>query len=238
MTFLKDRKYFIGEKKFRRKNGTLVDVEISVHLITYGNRRVYCITARDISPRKIAEKQLIYAATHDPLTGLINRLLFYDRLARELARARRNRNMIALIYIDLDSFKVINDTLGHGVGDQVLKITAARLRSLFRESDSLARMGGDEFMFILADFNKDGDIFPVTEKILSKIRIPIEIEGENHRVTASLGIAFYPQDGDNSENLMKSADLAMYHAKSHGRDTCRRYSTEMENTFKKNFSEI
>lgn len=238
MDLLKDRKYFIGERKFRRKDGTIVDVEISVHLITYGSRRVYCMTSRDITPRKIAEKQLIYAATHDPLTGLINRLLFYDRLARELARARRNRSMIALIYIDLDNFKVINDTLGHGVGDQVLKITASRLRSLFRESDTLARMGGDEFMFILSDFSKEDDVLPVTDKILEKIRVPIEIEGENHRVTASVGIAVYPQDGNNSESLMKSADLAMYHAKSHGRDSSRRYSSEMVNTFKKRSSEL
>ncbi len=234
MEYLKDRKYFIGERKFRRKDGSLVDVEIGVHLITYGNRQVYCMIARDITPRKIAEKQLIYAATHDPLTGLINRMLFYDRLARELARARRNRNMIALIYIDLDNFKIINDTLGHGVGDQVLKITASRLSSLFRKSDTLARMGGDEFMFVLADFNKNEDVPPVTDKILETIRMPIEIEGKNHRVTASIGVAVYPQDGTNSEYVMKSADLALYHAKKHGRDTCERYSREMVDTFDKN----
>lgn len=237
LDYLKDRKFYIGERKFRKKDGTLVNVEISVHLIVYGNREVFCITARDITPRKIAEKQLAYAATHDPLTGLINRLLFYDRLARELARARRNRSMIALIYIDLDDFKIINDTLGHGAGDQVLKISASRLRSIFRESDTLARMGGDEFMFILADLSKEGDVSTAAGKILEKIRMPIEIEGKNRRITASLGAAVYPRDGENSEDLMKSADLALYHAKKRGRNTCQHYSPEMVDTYQKNSSE-
>ncbi len=223
---LQDRSYFIGERKLRRKDGTFVDVEISVNLISYKGKEVFCVFARDIAPRKLAEEQLIHTATHDPLTGLVNRLLLYDRLARELTRARRYNKMIALIYLDLDQFKKINDTLGHSVGDHLLKVVGVRLRSILRESDTLARMGGDEYMFILPDIVKEPDISHIVENILHSIRKPFEIEGHEINITASIGVSIFPNDGENLDSLIKVADIAMYQAKSQGRDNFKRYSSE------------
>jgi diguanylate cyclase (GGDEF)-like protein/PAS domain S-box-containing protein len=227
MQILKDRNYYKGELQYRRKDGTLVDVEISVNLITYRGKKVFCVISRDITPRRLAEKQLIHTATHDQLTGLTNRLLFYDRIAVELARARRNQTKIALIYIDLDNFKVINDTLGHSAGDQLLKEVAERLNSLLRESDTLARMGGDEFMYILSDVIEVVDVEGVAQKVLEAVRKPFMLDGSYHHVTASIGIALYPDDGRDSEALMKAADLAMYFAKDKGRDNFLPYTSEM-----------
>jgi len=227
MQILKDRKYYKGELQYRRKDGTLVDVEISVNLISYRGKKVFCVISRDITPRRLAERQLIHTATHDPLTGLTNRLLFYDRIAVELARARRNQTKIALIYIDLDNFKVINDTLGHSAGDQLLKDVAERLSHHMRESDTLARMGGDEFMYIISDVSTAVDAERVAQKVLEAVRKPFLLDGSYHHVTASIGIAIYPEDGKDSEALMKAADLAMYFAKDKGRDNFLPYAPEM-----------
>ena len=172
MQILKDRSYFLGERRFRRKDGSFVDVEISVNLISYRGKKVFCVIARDITPRKLAEKQLIHTATHDPLTGLVNRLLVYDRLAQELARARRHDKMIALVYIDLDRFKEINDTMGHGVGDQLLKAVGARIKSLLRDSDTLARMGGDEYMIVLPEISSPKDADRVVENLMDTLCRP------------------------------------------------------------------
>ncbi|MFC2165666.1 diguanylate cyclase domain-containing protein [Acidobacteriota bacterium] len=225
--FLKDRNNYMGELQYRRKEGTLVDVEISVNLISFRGKKVFCVISRDITPRKLAEKQLIHTATHDQLTGLTNRLLFYDRIAVELARARRNQTKIALIYIDLDNFKVINDTLGHSAGDQLLKDVAERLSHLLRESDTLARMGGDEFMYIISDVNDVADVKGVAQKVLEAVRKPFLLDGSYHHITASIGIALYPEDGKDSEALMKAADLAMYFAKDQGRDNFLPFTSKM-----------
>ncbi len=218
LRILKDRSSYKGEMQYRRKDGTLVDVEINVNLVSYRGKKVFCVISRDITPRKLAEKQLIHTATHDPLTGLTNRLVFYDRMAVELARARRNQTKLALIYIDLDRFKIINDTLGHSCGDQLLKAVAERLQSLLRETDTLARMGGDEFMYILPEVECAGDVDRIAEKVLDAIRKPFLLDGQLQSITASCGTAIYPVDGKDSEILMKNADLAMYLAKDKGRD--------------------
>jgi diguanylate cyclase (GGDEF)-like protein/PAS domain S-box-containing protein len=228
LEILKERSYFLGERKFRRKDGSFVEVEISVNLISYREKKVFCVIARDITPRKLAEKQLIHTATHDPLTGLVNRLLVYDRLAQELARARRHDKMIALIYIDLDRFKEINDTMGHGVGDQLLKAVGARIKSLLRDSDTLARMGGDEYMIILPEISHAKDVDRVVANLMDALRRPFDLEGIKHHITVSVGVSFYPLDGKDSETLIKTADVAMYFAKSAGRNACRRYSSEMK----------
>jgi len=227
MQILKDRNYYKGELQYRRKDGTFVDVEISVNLMFFRGKKIFCVISRDITPRKLAEKQLIHTATHDQLTGLTNRLLFYDRIAVELARARRNQTKIALIYIDLDNFKVINDTLGHSAGDQLLRDVAERLNHLLRESDTLARMGGDEFMYIISDVNDAVDVEGVAQKVLEAVRKPFLLDGSYHQITASIGIALYPEDGKDSETLMKAADLAMYFAKDKGRDNFLPYTSEM-----------
>ncbi len=227
LRILKDRACYKGEMKYRRKDGTLVDVEINVNLVSYRGKKVFCVISRDITPRKLAEKQLIHTATHDPLTGLTNRLVFYDRIAVELARARRNQTKLALIYIDLDKFKFVNDTLGHSCGDQLLKAVAERLQNLLRETDTLARMGGDEFMYILPEVEKTEDVDMLANKVLDAIRRPFLLDGQLQSITASSGIAIYPNDGKDAETLMKNADLAMYFAKDKGRDRHLHFSSEM-----------
>jgi diguanylate cyclase (GGDEF)-like protein/PAS domain S-box-containing protein len=227
LSILKDRSYYKGEMQYRRKDGTLVDVEINVNLVSYRGKKVFCVISRDIAPRKLAEKQLIHTATHDPLTGLTNRLVFYDRIAVELARARRNQTKLALIYIDLDRFKIINDTQGHSSGDQLLKAVAERLKSLLRETDTLARMGGDEFMYILPEVESLKDADRIAEKVLDAIRKPFLLDGQLQSITASIGTAVYPMDGKDAETLMKNADLAMYFAKDKGRDKHLHFTSEM-----------
>jgi diguanylate cyclase (GGDEF)-like protein/PAS domain S-box-containing protein len=227
LRILKDRSSYKGEMQYRRKDGTLVDVEINVNLVSYRRKKVFCVISRDIAPRKLAEKQLIHTATHDPLTKLTNRLVFYDRIAVELARARRNHTNFALIFIDLDRFKIINDTLGHSCGDQLLKDVAARLQDLLRETDTLARMGGDEFMYILPEVESSEDVTRIAEKVLDAIRKPFVLDGQLQSITASCGTALYPIDGKDSETLMKNADLAMYFAKDKGRDKHLHFTPEM-----------
>ena len=227
LRILKDRSSYKGEMQYRRKDGTLVDVEINVNLVSYRGKKVFCVISRDITPRKLAEKQLIHTATHDPLTKLTNRLVFYDRIAVELARARRNQTNLALIYIDLDRFKIINDTLGHSCGDQLLKAVADRLKNLLRETDTLARMGGDEFMYILPEVESSEDVNRIAEKILDSIRKPFLLDGQLQSITGSCGIAIYPIDGKDAETLMKNADLAMYFAKDKGRDKYLQFTSGM-----------
>lgn len=227
LQILKERNYYKGEMQYRRKDGTFVDVEINANLISYRGKKVFCVVSRDITPRKLAEKQLIHTATHDPLTKLTNRMVFYDRIAMELARARRNQTKLALIYIDLDYFKIINDTWGHSVGDQLLKDVAERLKTLLRESDTLARMGGDEFMYILPGVESPEDVSKVAQKVLEAVRTPFVLDGQLESITASIGTAIYPHDGKDSETLMKNADLAMYFAKDRGRDNFLQFRPEM-----------
>jgi len=225
---LEKHSYYIGEKKFRRKNGSFVDVEISVSIITFSSRRVMCFVARDITPRKLAEKQLYHAATHDRLTGLKNRLLFYDMLGKDLARARRNKYMTALLYIDLDNFKLINDTKGHNIGDKLLIAVGSRLKSLKRDSDILARVGGDEYILVLSEIKDEKDIAKKAQSVLSDLRNPFDIEGSRIEITASLGYSIFPKDETSYEQLIKAADIAMYFAKTHGRNKCKRYSPDLK----------
>jgi len=225
---LKKHSYFIGERKFQRKNGILVDVEISVSIITYSGRKVLCFVARDITPRKLAEKQLYHAATHDRLTGLINRLLFYDLLGKELARARRNKYMTALVYIDLDNFKRVNDTRGHSSGDKLLTAVGSRLNSLKRDMDTLARIGGDEYVLILPEIKNEENVSKKAKQILRELRKPFDIEGFHIEITASGGYSLFPKDGNSPESLIKAADIAMYYAKTHGRDRCKRFLPKLK----------
>ncbi|MBD3414183.1 MAG: diguanylate cyclase [Candidatus Aminicenantes bacterium] len=225
---LKKHSYFIGERKFRRKDGSLVDAEISVSIVTFSKKRVLCFVARDITPRKLAQEQLYQAATHDRLTGLMNRLLFYDMLSKELARARRNKYMTALVYIDLDQFKLINDTKGHSTGDKLLAAVGDRLKKIKRDGDHLARMGGDEFVVTLPEIKKEEHAIEKAENILSELQNPFDIDGMNIQITASVGCSIFPKDGTSNESLIKAADMAMYFSKTHGRNQCKRYSPEIK----------
>ena len=173
-------------------------------------------TSADITARKQAEQRIHYLATRDALTDLPNRLLFSDRLQRALAHAHRHQNRLAVIFVDLDHFKHINDSLGHHAGDRLLREVASRLQSCLRSDDTVARQGGDEFIVLLTDID---ELQParVAEKILDTIAQPLKIEHQELVVCASLGIAVYPDDGLDKDELLRNADTAMYHAKAAGR---------------------
>jgi diguanylate cyclase (GGDEF)-like protein len=163
-------------------------------------------------------------AFYDVLTGLPNRLLFMDRASVAFAHAKRAGNTVAVAFLDLDRFKIVNDSLGHDHGDQVLRLVAKRLRDSLRETDTVARLGGDEFVLLLPDVRQVDDVMKVSSKILDVLRTPIEAAGREVIVTASIGVSLYPQDGADPETLMKNADAAMYRAKDRGGDSCEIYT--------------
>ena len=160
-------------------------------------------------------------ATHDPLTGLGNRRLLAERLAASLAHARRNKSVVAVAYLDLDGFKLINDTLGHAVGDTLLKLVARRLESVVRKEDTVARVGADEFMVALWQVANIADVENVATKLVEMVSRPYVIEEYTVRVTLSAGIGIYPAHGDDAESLMKAADGALYDAKRAGKNAFR-----------------
>jgi diguanylate cyclase (GGDEF)-like protein len=184
----------------------------------------------DITARKQAEEQVRNLAYHDALTGLPNRLLFQDRLALAVAQAHRHRQGLAVLFLDLDRFKVINDSLGHTVGDRLVREVAARLRTCVREGDTVARLGGDEFTLLLPHVGQAVDAAKVAKKVLDLVRIPFDIDARELFVTASMGISLYPDDGVDAETLVKNADTAMYRAKEQGRDLYQLYTPAMNAT--------
>ena len=177
--------------------------------------------------RKQAEENLLYVATHDTLTGLLNRYMFNQRFAHALNNAVRYDKSMALLFLDLDRFKFINDTLGHPFGDRLLVEVGNRLRLCLRESDSIARFGGDEFVALIEDFTAPSDVISVAQKILHAVRWPFLLEGETCHVTASIGISLYPADGADLATLLKNADIAIYRAKEQGKNNYVFYSEEM-----------
>ena len=176
-------------------------------------------TVVDISDRKRAEEQIEFHAYHDVLTNLPNRKLFTDRLTHSLSRARRSGKPLAVMFVDLDHFKSINDTLGHEAGDELLLEMARRLRANIRDDDTVARLGGDEFTVILAELRHPEDAVSVAEKLIQAIEQPLTIAGTSIEVSASIGIALFPEDGSDAESLLRNADSAMYRAKESGRNT-------------------
>jgi diguanylate cyclase (GGDEF)-like protein len=174
--------------------------------------------------RKRAEAELAYMTTHDALTGLPNRALFHDRLKLELAHAYRNHQKLAVMLLDLDDFKDVNDTLGHEVGDRLLRAVGERLRNLLREGDTVARMGGDEFMLILPEFAWGEEVAKVAQRILETVQEPFVCDGHEIHVTTSIGIAIYPYDGEEADTLMRHAEIAMHRAKDKGRNNYQRYT--------------
>ncbi|HXC18068.1 MAG TPA: EAL domain-containing protein [Holophagaceae bacterium] len=172
--------------------------------------------------------RLTHQAHHDALTGLPNRVLLEDRLTQALAQARRNEQQVALLFIDLDGFKGVNDTLGHPAGDALLRLVAQRLASGVRASDTLARMGGDEFAIVLQEVRDTPSTARVAEKLLESLRLPFQVEGRDLRISASIGVAFFPGDGTDAETLLRHADVAMYRAKASGRNASRCFTPELQ----------
>jgi diguanylate cyclase (GGDEF)-like protein len=174
-----------------------------------------------------AAKRMEYHAHHDSLTGLPNRTLLNDRLMTGLAQARRQQSMLALLFLDLDRFKIINDSLGHSIGDQLLKVISGRLKNCLREGDTIARLGGDEFMVLLPDIKSASDAGKIGAKIVKSLTEPVACQGHELHITTSIGISVYPFDGADAETLVKHADISMYRAKEIGRNKMVFYTAEM-----------
>ncbi|MEZ5524730.1 MAG: EAL domain-containing protein [Pseudomonadales bacterium] len=183
--------------------------------------------ARDISERKEAERTINFQAYHDLLTRLPNRALFKDRLNLAIAQAKRSGQKMAVMFLDLDRFKLVNDTLGHIYGDELLQLVSQRLQDCLREGDTLARFGGDEFTLLLPQITGQEDATAIARKIIETMREPFVIEGNDIYVTISVGIAMYPHDGATMEALVKNADIAMYHIKGRGKNDYQFFSREM-----------
>jgi diguanylate cyclase (GGDEF)-like protein/PAS domain S-box-containing protein len=184
--------------------------------------------ARDITERKRIDQLVSFQAYHDILTGLPNRALFKDRLELALAQANRNKTELALGFFDLDRFKLINDTHGHIKGDELLQEVASRLKQRLRQTDTLARMGGDEFTVIIPELRNRHDATKLIDKFMECLREPFLLAGHEVRVSASIGVAVYPSDGTNMNDLLRHADIAMYQAKAAGRNTMRFFDPEMQ----------
>ncbi len=204
-----------GEANGLRRDGLIFPQEISISAIEGGG--LVCVI-RDITERTYAEEQIKHLAYHDALTGLPNRLLFKDRLTVAISHAQREKRKLAVLFLDLDRFKVINDSLGHNIGDQLLQAVSTRVQSCVRESDTVARLGGDEFTVLLPHLPHGEDAALVAQKIIDAVRYPFHIEGREFFMTTSIGISLYPDDGVDAETLIKNSDTAMYQAKEQGRD--------------------
>jgi diguanylate cyclase (GGDEF)-like protein len=184
--------------------------------------------ARIAIERKAAETRIHFMATHDALTGLANRSLLEDRLAQAILYAQRYDRTVAVVFLDLDNFKLVNDSLGHGAGDDLLKQIAARLVDCVRNSDTVVRLGGDEFVIVLLDQQKDSNGVSVTlQKLRAAIARPLTLQGRRVQVTSSIGVAQYPEDGEDGATLLANADAAMYRAKEIGRDNFQFYTPEL-----------
>lgn len=210
---------------FCRAGGVCLPVEYRSHPI-YSDGRVVgaVVTFSDITERKRTQEQIWRQANYDGLTGIPNRNLFHDRLDQAVSQAARGRGRVALLFMDLDGFKEVNDTLGHDAGDVLLKEAAQRLMACVRDSDTVARIGGDEFTVILPHVNGAAEAEAVAAKVLDRLREPFRLHGRDVFVSASIGIAVYPGDADSSATLIKHADAAMYRAKDSGKNTARSYS--------------
>ena len=192
-----------------------------------GELKFVVVFAEDIGEKRRAEQHIQYLAHFDALTGLPNRVLLYDRIAQALREARRDGSKLAVLFIDLDRFKVINDSLGHSFGDEVLRSVARRLQAGLRESDTVGRLGGDEFLIVARRVTEPGDAARVAEKVVAHLASPFTVGGQNFVVTPSIGISLYPDDADDPEGLIRCADIAMYHAKEQGRNGFRFVTREM-----------
>ncbi len=230
-TTMNQRGHWSGELWQRRKDGEqfLSWLEINEVRDAGGERTHWVAVISDITDRKRAEQELRYLANYDTLTGLPNRTLLSERLAHALIRARRLGTKVAVLFLDLDRFKHVNDSMGHAAGDRLLKSAAARIVTSVRESDTVARLGGDEFTVILEDLRDADEAERVSQKMLVAFGAPLEIDGRQEVViTPSIGISLYPEHGQLPTDLLKHADTAMYHAKDRGRNTYQIYDDAMD----------
>ncbi|MHB1676879.1 MAG: sensor domain-containing protein [Sulfuriferula sp.] len=208
----------IFESANRHKNGTIIPVEVNSTMIRVRGEEMIFNAVRDITERKQAEEKIIKLAYFDYLTGLPNRRLFYDRLNESMAQAKRYRQRLAILFLDLDGFKQINDSFGHHIGDELLQEVAQRLRLNIREADTAARVGGDEFIVLLNHIIHNYDPAVVADKIIRGLTEPFFIQGEKCSIGASIGIAIFPDDSQEMDTLITLSDNAMYKAKELGKN--------------------
>jgi len=207
-----DEQQLVVESRFFQSGGEIIHVMLHMALVrgAHGQPLYYIGQIVDITERKRYEEAMKYMAYHDSLTGMPNRMLFRDRLTLSLNQAKANQQMLAVIFLDLDRFKEINDTLGHYIGDKALKVIAQRLEAALRKSDVVARLGGDEFTLVLYGVPDRGSIDQVIEKVVRAIEEPLIFAGREFIVSASVGVAMYPQDGTDVDTLLQIGDKNMY----------------------------
>ena len=226
---LQDNGYWNGELWDRKKSGEVYPKWASISAIRDATQTVmfYIASFSDISERKANEARIDFLAHHDPLTGLINRYNLENRLDQALLSAHRDDLRVAVMFIDMDRFKTINDTLGHHVGDLLLIEVARRLCDSVRESDIVARLGGDEFIVVLTHITNEMEAAPLADKILRSLGQPYVFDGKDLHSSPSIGVAVYPGDGEDGPTLMRNADTAMYHAKEHGRNNVQYFTSAL-----------
>jgi diguanylate cyclase (GGDEF)-like protein/PAS domain S-box-containing protein len=216
------------EFRFRHAKGHWIHLEaLGNNLLDHPGIRGVVITSRDVSERKKAEKQAQYLSQHDVLTGLPNRLLMQDRLHQAIIQARRGGGVVALMFIDLDRFKTVNDSFGRVIGDALLKQVAERLRNCLRDTDTVARLGGDEFIIMIPDAATAQVVGEVAQRVLSEFSRPFSDRDQEMYVSASIGISLFPRDGTDPDELVKHADRAMYSAKDSGRNMYRYFTEDL-----------
>jgi len=220
-----------GKERFewlhQRKNGNVFPAEVCLTALTLSGRRTLLAIVRDITERRVAEERVRYLAYYDALTGLPNRTLLQDRLANALAGAHRQKHKVAILFLDLDRFKNVNDSLGHSVGDLLLQDAAERLKTWAREQDTVSRVGGDEFVIVLPSITEVADAAVAAQRIMRAMTAEYVLKGRSLGINCSIGISIYPEHGTDSETLIKNADAAMYWAKENGRGRFRFFTDEM-----------
>lgn len=216
-----DFEFSISNESMRRH------LQARITRVSLQSQSGYCVILRDISDSREAQERILYLSQYDTLTGLPNRTLLLDRLEVVIAKARRYHSLLGVLTLDLDRLKVINESLGHSIGDAVICQMAARIRQELRAEDTLARLSGDEFVLVLSDLDSPARAAAVSEKLLQSVSSPLNINGHNIVMTMSIGISFFPQDGDDVESLLKNSDSAMYFAKHTGRNGYQFFTAEM-----------
>ncbi|MBI5753227.1 MAG: EAL domain-containing protein [Hydrogenophilales bacterium] len=222
-TVIGKRREIVG----RRRDGITFPLELSVGEVKFAGEHLFIGVMRDIAERKATEARVSHLANHDSLTNLPNRNLLQDRARQSLMQASRHQQRVGIVFIDLDHFKTINDSLGHHVGDRLLQTVAPRIRSCLRDEDTVARQGGDEFIVVLPNIKRFEDIGIVAQKLIVSLSAPYSIDGAELHTSASVGVAVYPDDGPDVETLMRNADTAMYYAKATGRNNFQFFTPQM-----------
>lgn len=212
-----------------RRNGEQFPMELSASEMVLGGLRYFVGIVRDITERKLAEEKIAHLAHYDYLTDLPNRALFLNSLEHSILLAKRKNYKVAVLFLDLDGFKQVNDTLGHYAGDLLLRGVSNRLKEIIRASDTVARVGGDEFIFVLNEIGSDENAALMANKIISALSAPFELKGQQCRVGGSVGISMFPDDATDSEMQIKQADEAMYLAKQSGKNTYKFYRDLLQN---------